>query len=121
MSKAKELGNKGEALAVEHLRSNGYQILDLNWFSQHLELDIVAMDGDELVIVEVKARGSDSYEHPSEAVSNRKIRYLVNAAEAYIQEKDLTCNTRFDVISIIFYSKTTELEHFVNAFYPPVN
>jgi putative endonuclease len=121
MSKAKELGNKGEELAVAHLKSLGYQILDLNWFSSHLELDIVAKDGDELVIVEVKARGSDSYEHPSEAVSNKKIRFLVNAAEAYIQEKDINCDTRFDVISIIFQGKTTELEHFVNAFYPPVN
>lgn len=121
MNKAKELGNKGEELAVAHLRSLGYQILDLNWFSHHLELDIVAKDGDELVIVEVKARGSETYEHPSEAVSNKKIRFLINAAEAYIQEKNLNCDTRFDVISIIFSGGKTELEHFVNAFYPPVN
>jgi putative endonuclease len=81
----------------------------------------VARDGNELVIVEVKSRGSDSYEHPSEAVSNKKIRFLVNAAEAYIQEKDINLDTRFDVISIIFMGKTIELEHFQNAFYPPVN
>jgi hypothetical protein len=30
-------------------------------------------------------------------------------------------DTRFDVISIIFMGKTIELEHFQNAFYPPVN
>jgi putative endonuclease len=121
MSRAHELGRKGEEIAVKHLKSIGYNILDLNWFSNHLELDIVAKDGEELVIVEVKARGSDSYEHPSEAVSNKKIRFLVNAAEAYIREKDINLNTRFDVVSIIFYGRTTELEHFVNAFYPPVN
>jgi putative endonuclease len=121
MSKAKELGNKGEEIAVAHLKSLGYEILNVNWFSNHLELDIVARDGNELVIVEVKSRGSDSYEHPSEAVSNKKIRFLVNAAEAYIQEKDINMDTRFDVISIIFMGKTIELEHFQNAFYPPVN
>jgi putative endonuclease len=121
MSKAKELGNKGEEIAVAHLKSIGYEILNVNWFSNHLELDIVARDGNELVIVEVKSRGSDSYEHPSEAVSNKKIRFLVNAAEAYIQEKDINMDTRFDVISIIFMGKTIELEHFQNAFYPPVN
>jgi len=82
MSKAKELGNKGEELAIAHLKSTGYEILDLNWHSGHLELDIVARDGSELVIVEVKARGSDSYEHPSESVSNKKIRFRVNAADA---------------------------------------
>lgn len=122
MAEKHDLGNKGEELAVEHLRSLGYEILHTNWRVQHLELDIVAMDGDELVIVEVKTRGSDSYEHPSEAVSNKKIRFLVNATEAYIEEYDLDVETRFDVISIVFFSKTNfELEHFKDAFYPPIN
>jgi len=120
MSKAKELGNKGEELAVAHLKSLGYEILEVNWFSHHLEIDVIAKDENELVIVEVKARGTDSYEHPSEAVSNKKIRFLVNAAEAYIMEKDMNCDTRFDVISIIFYGKDFELEHFKDAFYPPI-
>ncbi len=120
MSKAFELGRKGEELAVAHLRSLGYEILEVNWFSNHLEIDIVAKDGNELVIVEVKARGTDSYEHPSEAVSNKKIRFLINAAEAYILEKDLNFDTRFDVISIIFFGRDFELEHFKDAFYPPI-
>ena len=120
MNKAFELGRKGEELAVEHLRSIGYEILAVNWFSHHLEIDIIAKDGDELVIIEVKSRGSDSYEHPSEAVSNKKIRFLVNAAEAYIQENNLDFDTRFDVISIVFYGPNFELEHFKDAFYPPV-
>ena len=120
MNKAFELGRKGEELAVEHLRSIGYVILAVNWFSHHLEIDIIAKDGDELVIIEVKSRGSDSYEHPLEAVSNKKIRFLVNAAEAYIQENNLDFDTRFDVISIVFYGPNFELEHFKDAFYPPV-
>ena len=121
MSKASELGSRGEEIATQHLRSIGYEILELNWINNHLEIDIIAKDGTELVIVEVKSRGTDSFEHPSEAVSNKKIRFLVNAAEAYIYEKDINLDTRFDVISIVFYGKTYELEHFRNAFYPPVS
>ncbi len=120
MSKAFELGRKGEELAIAHLKSIGYEILEVNWFSNHLEIDIIARDGNELVVVEVKSRGTDSYEHPSEAVSNKKIRFLVNAAEAYIQEKNVDLDTRFDVISIIFDGGTFELEHFKDAFYPPI-
>lgn len=120
MSKAHELGKKGEELAVGHLRSLGYEILALNWHSHHLEIDIIARDGNELVIVEVKARGTDSYEHPVEAISNKKIRFLVNAAEAYIQENDINLDTRFDVISIVFYGGGFDIEHFKDAFYPPV-
>lgn len=121
MSKASELGKKGEEIAVAQLRSMGYEILELNWFSHHLEIDIIARDGNELVIVEVKARGTNSYEHPTEAVSNKKIRFLVNAAEAYIQEKNSNLDTRFDVISIVFYGQGFEVEHFKDAFYPPIN
>jgi len=69
----------------------------------------------------VKARGTDSYEHPTEAVSNKKIRFLVNAAEAYIQENNVNLDTRFDVVSIVFYGRSFEIEHFKDAFYPPVN
>lgn len=120
MSEGHKLGRKGEELAVAHLRSLGYEILETNWFSHHLEIDIIARDGNELVVVEVKARSTDSYEHPSEAVSNKKIRFLVNAAEAYIQEKDIDLDTRFDVISIIYTGGGVELEHFKDAFYPPI-
>ncbi|WP_321289511.1 YraN family protein [uncultured Sunxiuqinia sp.] len=118
MSQQKEIGNKGEAIAQEHLRSLGYQILETNWRAHYYEIDIIAQDKDELVIVEVKTRSNDSYEHPSEAVSNKKIRFLVNAAESYIFEKNSHCDTRFDVISIVFYGQNFELEHIKDAFYP---
>ncbi len=118
MSRQKETGNKGEEIAQEYLLTLGYQILETNWRASHYEIDIIAKDKDELVIVEVKARGSDTYEHPSEAVSDKKIRFLINAAEAYIFEKDSHLDTRFDVITIIFYGQNYELEHFKDAFYP---
>lgn len=118
MSRQKETGNIGEEIAQEYLLTLGYQILETNWRASHYEIDIIAKDKDELVIVEVKARGSDTYEHPSEAVSDKKIRFLINAAEAYIFEKDSHLDTRFDVITIIFYGQNYELEHFKDAFYP---
>lgn len=120
MSESSELGKRGEAIAVGHLRSLGYEILETNWHSHHLEIDIVARDGKELVIVEVKTRNTASYEHPVEAVSNRKIRFLVTAAEAYILEKDINLDTRFDVVSIVFTGHGAQIEHFKDAFYPPV-
>ena len=118
MSRQKEIGNWGEEIAQQHLLSLGYEILERNWHFHHYEIDIIARDNDELVIVEVKTRSSDSYEHPSEAVSGRKIRFLINAAEAYIQEKDSDLDTRFDVISILVLGQDFQLEHIKDAFYP---
>jgi putative endonuclease len=68
--------------------------------------------------VEVKSRSGIRYEHPSEAVSDKKIRFLISAAEAYIQLYNSNRDTRFDVISVIFFGDNFELEHFKDAFYP---
>ncbi|MCK3683578.1 YraN family protein [Maribellus sp. YY47] len=118
MVSTRKLGEIAEGLAEDHLVKLGYQILERNWHYGHLELDIVAQDGDELVIVEVKARSGLRYEHPSEAVTDAKIRRIVEAADAYIIEKKIESDTRFDVITVIFVHQKFELEHFKDAFYP---
>lgn len=118
MVSAKEIGELGEKLAQSYLRKLGFKILATNWHYGHLELDIVAKDGEQLVIVEVKARSGIRYEHPSEAVTNGKIKRIVEAADAYIQENNITLETRFDVITVIFFGQRHELEHFKDAFYP---
>lgn len=118
MVSARELGKIAEGMAEQYLRKLGYEIKVCNWYHGHLELDIVAMDGDELVIVEVKARTGLRYEHPSEAVTNAKIKRIVEAADAYITERELDVDTRFDVITVIFFKEGHELEHFKDAFYP---
>ncbi len=118
MLSTREIGVLAEKHAKEYLLELGYQILDTNWQFGHLELDIVAREADQLVIVEVKSRNGIRYEHPSEAITDIKIRRIVDAAEAYIFQKDLHCDTRFDVITVIFFGDIPELEHFKDAFYP---
>ncbi len=118
MVSTRELGEIAEGLAQQHLVKLGYEIVATNWYYGHLELDIIARDGEELVIVEVKARSGLRYEHPSEAVTNTKIKRIVEAADAYLTQNELDIDTRFDVITVIFVNQNFELEHFKDAFYP---
>jgi len=118
MSKQKEIGDKGEEIAFQYLQQLGYTILETNWRFHHYEIDLIAKDGDELVIVEVKSRTGIHFEHPSEAINRKKMRFLIEAAEAYIFKSNSKCDTRFDVITIIFMKEEYELEHFKDAFYP---
>jgi putative endonuclease len=118
----KELGLKGEEIAVAYLKKEGYKILARNWYSDHKEIDIIAKQGEEIVIVEVKTREGDFFEEPWEAVSIQKIRNLVEVADAWLIQKEIDLETRFDVISIIFSDDVNyELTHFPGAFIPPVN
>ncbi len=115
------LGKSGEEYAAEYLISRGYVIRDVNWVSGKLELDIVAYHQGMLVIVEVKTRSSDEILHPEEAVTEKKMRNIVYAADAYIRIFDLDMDVRFDVISIIGKEPPFEIEHIEDAFLPMVN
>lgn len=117
-----DLGRKGEDIAFDYLIRKGYRVLVRNWRFHSEELDIVAVQNNELVIVEVKTRSAAIYEPPQESITPKKIRHIVEAAEAYIMEFDVDMETRFDVISIKWFGDGKyELEHIVDAFSSPVN
>ena len=118
MAKHNELGKKGELLARKFLETEGFEILETNWRHEKDEIDIIALNHDELVIVEVKTRSTDYFGDPSEAVGKAKEKFIIRAAEAYIEMSDLNMDTRFDIISIITNSKEENIEHIKDAFYP---
>ena len=122
MTPPAELGKIGEEIAASYLITKGFRILERNWYWDHKEIDIIAQQGEEIVIVEVKTREGDYYEEPWEAVSNQKIRNIIEVTDAWLIKNDIDLETRFDVISIIFTDDVTyELTHYPGAFIPPVN
>lgn len=118
MADHNDLGKLGEELAVNYLTGKGYKILERNWRNIHKEVDIIAMDGPDLVIVEVKTRQSDEYGDPDLAVTKRKQRMLIAAANAYITRNKLDVETRFDIVSIILKDSEPVIEHIEDAFLP---
>ncbi len=118
MTKHIELGKKGELLAKNFLADKGYIILETNWRHEKDEVDIIAMDGDELVIVEVKTRSSDFFGFPEDAVGVQKEAFLIRAAENYLDENNLDLEVRYDIVAIILKPKETQIKHIVDAFFP---
>jgi len=118
LSHSKELGKLGEAIAAEYLAKTGYKIRHKNWHFGHKELDIVATYNNILVIVEVKTRWTAYWEEPKESVRRKKQRFIIEAAEAYVQNFNLNMDVQFDVISIVLQGNTHELEHIPDAFQP---
>ena len=118
MADHNDFGKLGEELAVDYLTGKGYEILERNWRNVHKEIDIIAKDGKFLVIVEVKARQTDEYGNPDIAVTKKKQRMLIAAANAYIFKNRLDVETRFDIISIVFKDGEPVIEHIEDAFLP---
>ncbi len=118
MARHNELGIAGEKLAKKMLCEKGYTIIETNWRFDKDEIDIIAKDGNDLVIVEVKTRSTDQYGFPEDAVDSLKEGFLIRATEAYLEENDLDVDSRFDIVSIILNDKETKIYHIVDAFYP---
>ena len=119
MMTTKEIGQIGEDAAVKYLESQGYVILDRNWHCGHLEIDIVALDGDFLAIIEVKTREVNSLLTPAETITKSKQYNLISAANGYVRRNRRHEEVRFDIISVIHHNgDVQDVELIKYAFYP---
>lgn len=110
-------GQAGEEAAVRRLKALGYRILDTNYRCRGGEIDIVARDGDAVVFVEVKARSSDRFGTPYDAVDARKQRRVAAAARAYLVERRLDgVAVRFDVVAVRLDRDPPEVDVLPGAF-----
>jgi len=121
MAEFHETGKKGEELAASHLEKNGYQILEKNWRSGPNEIDIIAQNGDILVVVEVKTRRTNYFGEPEEFVTKNKQKLLVKAANNYVLKNKIDNEVRFDIISILYKGEQYKIYHIEDAFYPALS
>lgn len=115
--RAHRFGREAETLASAYLESLGYRIVERNVRTPYGELDIVARDGEVVVIVEVKARRSNRYGTPQEALTPLKRARIRDAALAYLQSQNaLNLPCRFDVIALTVRGGTPHIAHLRDAF-----
>jgi putative endonuclease len=113
----KELGKKGEELALRFLKKNGYRIIGRNYVCKMGEMDIIAREKDTLAFIEVKTRTSNTFGPPQLAVNSSKQRQLSKVALNFLKEKHLEdVKARFDVVAILLGSKGEEIELIKDAF-----
>src|SRR5690554_657698 len=101
MSKHKQhIGKKGEQIAKKHFENKQYKILNENWRNSNQEVDLIVFKNETLVFVEVKTRTSKEFGNPENAVTDKKQKQIIKAAEAYIQTAEIEFKRlRFDVVS----------------------
>ena len=119
MAERNDRGKEGESIARKYLERKEYKVLHTNWHWHHYELDIVAVDGDMLVVVEVKTRSADYLLSPEEAVDHRKIKRIVAAADAYVRNFNIDLPVRFDIVAIVQNGSEYTIDHMEDAFWAP--
>ena len=112
------VGQAGEAAALGWVRDHGWTVLARDWRAQVGQIDIVAEDGETLVLLEVKARRGTGFGLPEEAVDARKQQKLRTLMETYrLATKRQKQPCRIDVLGLILDDKlqVTRCEHIPNA------
>jgi len=115
-----ELGLKGEEIACKYLTKLGYSIIERNWRYKHKEIDIIMKQDSLLIIVEVKTRSSLYFERPQDAVTIQKQKFLISAANGYIENIEFDGEVRFDIVTVLLENGKEKIEHIPDAFYPLV-
>ena len=96
------LGRAAEAAAARHLERIGYHVVAANFRARGGELDLVAMDGRVLAIVEVRYRASDRYGGAAASITRDKRSRIVRAARALLATHPPLAKlpARFDVVEV---------------------
>ncbi|UFU04154.1 YraN family protein [Ruania suaedae] len=101
MATKDEIGRAGEQLAAQWLAREGMEVLDRNWRCRFGEIDLVARDGEDLVVVEVKTRRTLTFGHPAEAVTTAKLTRLRRLAAHWVADHEVhAAGLRVDVLAI---------------------
>ena len=117
----KKTGDRGEDLAVNHLKAKGYTILERNWRGvkgfRSPELDIIARISEVIVFIEVKTASTAKFGPPQFRITPAKQKRIGDGAKAYLAINDLdNCECRFDAIMIDLGIQPPEIYQIENAF-----
>ena len=113
----REVGQKGEKMALRFLKKSGYRIIERNYVCKMGEMDIVAKEKDTVVFVEVKTRTSNAFGPPQLAVNPTKQMQLSKVALYFLKERELEeVKARFDVVAILLGPRGEKIELIRDAF-----
>ncbi len=123
-----DIGRLGERAAAKYLKKNRYKILESNVYVSHNEIDIVAINKKDnvIVFVEIKTRSVDDdlyspFGTPASSVTKAKQTRTLEAAKGYLytHKKMQDMQPRFDVIEVYLHKDSKEIlkiNHIENAF-----
>lgn len=115
----KKIGSEAERAVQRYLENKGYVHRESNWRHGRGELDLVMMDGDELVFVEVKARRSETAGRAEEGVNRKQAGMLLRTGEMYsLSHPDIEGRIwRIDLVAVTlgYNGDIEDLTHYENA------
>jgi len=123
----RQIGRIGEEAVCAYLQERGHSILERNWRTGHLEVDIISLYKDGIHFTEVKTRVAPLSADPLENVSPAKQRNISRAAVRYMSQLRKTpgqgtmvqdAEISLDVASVVLDGGKTTIEYMAGAYVP---
>ena len=115
-----EIGQKGEKMVAEYLKSQGYTVIKRNYKDRYGEVDIIAEDCENLVFIEVKTRSENAIVSGLDAVDEKKKRLIKNEAVMFTKRLKTDLEPRVDVaeviVSVVDGKEVWKLNYIKNAY-----
>lgn len=117
----KSIGDRGEQLVFDFLVAKGYAIVDRNLRVGNVEVDILAMYGNRIVVVEVKTRKAGHLDSDF-GIDRAKILRLARAGANYVKQKNLPHEVQIDLVLVTSGDDfgSVEIEHLEDVALPPM-
>ena len=116
MNKDHKLGKLGEDVTANYITRLGYKVLERNFECNQGEIDIIALDNEELVFIEVKTRTGVNYGEASEAITRYKKRHLLNSIKYYLYKRNLENEfIRIDVAEVYVKGENIKINYIKKA------
>ena len=117
------IGRRGEEAVCRYLIEKGHCILERNWRTGHLEVDIISLDRDGIHFVEVKTRVAPILVEPEQNVRKDKQRKIAKAALLYMKSKDDRkgwdeMEIHLDVSAVVLEGGKETIRYFEDAYIP---
>jgi putative endonuclease len=100
MASHNDFGKEAEEMAAKYLSEHGYQVLHRNWKYSKYEIDIIATKNDWLKFIEVKSLRTDYKWYPEKAVTKKKFKDILRAADEFLCRNKQYKKIQFDVLAI---------------------
>ena len=112
----KDLGKKGEEIALNYLLAKGYVHLQSNYRYKRCEIDLIMQQNNTYVFIEVKLRSSLSYGTPESFVSQKQQDCITEAAEEFVLQQNWQHHIRFDILAVYVRATEENILHLQDAF-----
>jgi putative endonuclease len=112
-------GHRAERFTAKYLRRQGCRILGRNVDDRLGEIDLLALEGQTILVVEVRSSEAKTFDELAATVNPEKQRRLTAATLRFVQRRKLrNVGVRFDVIALRWPAgaREPEVRHYRHAF-----